>query len=1390
MYHTEKNSLFSLLLGIAIVLLLVSTSYSHFTEPVSKNRSHVEKMDPSPALGEETETRYGHRVVEDFNNWTNIDRSNTSCSIKTMRSRAYLWGTNPVIPPIYEGTMNLDTRSHGGGFSPKYNEYWYPQWSGSTIYRYNRNLQYLGSFNSGTGNIMQVWGDNDGTYYTANYSNYRIYKWSDRGNSQIWSYYVGYYVGAVCCDENYVYTLRSSSNQMHILRKSDGGLVRTVNLPQSSWYYGSLAYANGYLYVGNYGGDYTRVAIFEAETMNYVSDFRVQENIYNMAFNGEEYCCSRNSNTVYKYRISDGNAYLGDDVEPTTNITYAQSKLLTETSETIGAVKMTWYEHKPAGTDLVYKLTADGKNWVTMQNNTNHVLEHQGAPLKWNVTIKTDNLNVSPYIDKIVIEYDLVSKPSPKGPSSTVWHGTSTPTLEWNFTDPDRSDHQSEFLIEIYNNSDMDELVYNSTWTNATGRTHRIGEALPDGIYFWRLRTKDSYHAASNWSVLKKLKIDTTKPVGSIIIQNDELTVNDQLIDLAIEATDSASGVADMQIINDRGKAGPWEVYGTEKRLVLESTDGVKTIGVRFRDNAGIVSDVFNDTVYFDLKGPFDVNISSPTHPDPVVYYNNTNPVFQWEAPCEVTGMKGYSYMIDMSKHTEPGKVLYNPKADQTATDPGEFPGLNDGLWYFHITPCDVYDQWGNTTHYQFNIDSMAPVISELGPDNTKWTNDSTIRVEAVVEDIEGYGLDIDSIQYSHRTHGGAFSAWTSKGMKTNLLKDAFSGNPSKVKAWVDIPLAEGEENAVRWRVSDLSGNGPTQSQVWNLKMDETPVTFSEPIPSEDEYSQETLVSCGVTISDAGSGVKGKSVQYSISRSGPEASNFKTWKSVKTNEVRGILSVMHEITFVPGKDNYIMWRAKDAVGNGYANSEPYRVWVNSAPIPAIYLPTDNAVIEPDAPILLNATGTLDGEGDNLTYYWEVKNRTTKRVVKMAYGPHAEITLDDIGKFTVHLYVDDGHGSNESVSVDIHIYKDGGGGSGGRGGSSGGPDEKKSILARYWVSLLIAFILVIGVVVLLMVVLAKKKRKSEDKGGMSPGPRPFQRPMPMQRPGPGAYRPERPYATGNRDFYYPSNYGDGARSHPYSPYGAPPAQPWSSQQQPVEGTPGASSQTAYGYVPHSHGGQQSPGRAMDAQTSFRMAPQTGESIEHPANTEETGTAAMEGGTPAALPPVASHQEPLFSLPPLTSEHGVQDFNLKALPPAESGEEEPAVDIRTGGEQAATPGMSGDAVESLPTADAGTVEEPSSPMADTEAADPSTVPTSGEEPSSSVADATTSDPSPVPATVEQAPSSVTEANDPSPSSPSDPGAEPPSPATGAAATSPSAVPDSEEGPSPPVADADPQ
>ncbi len=211
------------------------------------------------------------------------------------------------IEPKQLTPVTFNTRSHGGGYSPKYLEFWYPQWSGTSIYRYSKEYAPLGDFASGNSDMMQLWGDPDGTYYTANWGQDRVRKWSDKGNNQIWEYYMGGTTGAICTDDTYAYGMRYSSNEVVKLNKATGQHVQTFTLSNTSSVYGGLACTPGRLYYGANGGG--TVYIHDSASHQQIGSFATGTNIDNMSFDGQIMYVSPNSSTVTRVQLVEGNVY-------------------------------------------------------------------------------------------------------------------------------------------------------------------------------------------------------------------------------------------------------------------------------------------------------------------------------------------------------------------------------------------------------------------------------------------------------------------------------------------------------------------------------------------------------------------------------------------------------------------------------------------------------------------------------------------------------------------------------------------------------------------------------------------------------------------------------------------------------------------------------------------------------------------------------------------------------------------------------------------------------------------------------------------------------------------------------------------------------------------------
>lgn len=245
---------------------------------------------------------------------------------------------------VPDASQNI--HSWGGGYNPNTNEFWYPAWDGSTIYKYDTSHNATGSFNApgGIGQIIQLWMDKSSSdYYTANWDYGTINRIDE--NAVVWSYYIGGQAAGVTTNDSYVFAYSNDTQTIVVLDKATGDFVKNITLPGNFYTYGGLVYANGIIYISGRDQNgfstfpYTEYAIhsFDAETGNYISSVQTSQPAYNTAFDGETIWISDSnigSTILNGYKISDGNAYdksgLGNRV--TLTVTDAAGNTVTRTA--------------------------------------------------------------------------------------------------------------------------------------------------------------------------------------------------------------------------------------------------------------------------------------------------------------------------------------------------------------------------------------------------------------------------------------------------------------------------------------------------------------------------------------------------------------------------------------------------------------------------------------------------------------------------------------------------------------------------------------------------------------------------------------------------------------------------------------------------------------------------------------------------------------------------------------------------------------------------------------------------------------------------------------------------------------------------------------------------
>jgi len=140
-------------------------------------------------------------------------------------------------------------------------------------------------------------------------------------------------------------------------------------------------------------------------------------------------------------------------------------------------------------------------------------------------------------------------------------------------------------------------------------------------------------------------------------------------------------------------------------------------------------------------KTPPSPKIISPTHPDSEKWYNNQNPVFQWELPSDVTGVR---ILVDQNPYSVPTNYYESPIKEKKLENVGE------GTFYFH---CQLQNEhgWGKISHFKFNIDTSSPEKFEISIKEGKETvvSNPTLVFETkdLVSGIDYYEVKIDNLE-------------------------------------------------------------------------------------------------------------------------------------------------------------------------------------------------------------------------------------------------------------------------------------------------------------------------------------------------------------------------------------------------------------------------------------------------------------------------------------------------------------------------------------------------------------------------------------------------------------------------------------------------------------------
>ncbi|HLD73180.1 MAG TPA: CARDB domain-containing protein [Candidatus Nanoarchaeia archaeon] len=376
----------------------------------------------------------------------------------------------------------------------------------------------------------------------------------------------------------------------------------------------------------------------------------------------------------------------------------------------------------------------------------------------WNSTYSNHTITINADYYNIIIESnesnniytksifvgDVIPPLAPVLSSSpNNWSTQNIHTISWNPVEDTNGINHYEYRIDA------------GSWNNIGLNTSFITLPQTEGVHTIYVRAVDNPGNLGH-SGNVSLYIDTSNPGTPIIKElhsGDNWTQHNSPYYTWTNPGDIGSGVVSYVGELD----GNLFSLGNSQSYHVNVTSGSHTFRIYAQDALQHNSTWSNPVnIYIDSDAPSMITITSPTHPNNNDWYNLSVPIFNFSATDIHSSIYGYYYVVNNNESTTPdimnlwtmdslinitgigGTVSQNNQSQNAI-------GLTDGFWYLHSLAKDKVGNLGNTTHFVFKIDTLAPEIVNITPANNTIVGNNTPTI--VINYYDSYsGVNTSSV--------------------------------------------------------------------------------------------------------------------------------------------------------------------------------------------------------------------------------------------------------------------------------------------------------------------------------------------------------------------------------------------------------------------------------------------------------------------------------------------------------------------------------------------------------------------------------------------------------------------------------------------------------------------
>lgn len=481
-----------------------------------------------------------------------------------------------------------------------------------------------------------------------------------------------------------------------------------------------------------------------------------------------------------------------------------------------------------------------GSAWTEAAEYTIEVAEH--GEYFYRVRARDNANNASAWtaasVTLVAEEAEISIALTPAG-SNALHTNNQKPTIDVTVAFPPSTEGES---VELYiNDGDAVEL-------DLTGGTHVPAQNLPLGFNTVRVVATDVDGVVTTFE--KTILVDTTAPtISGAIPASDKVVLGDSAISAAfadaggasIDTTGVTITVNGVDVTDDAEITAAGVTYAPDVALA----DGAVNVVVSgLKDSAGNAATALSWTYTADNTGP----AVGATTPEALTKDRTPEISAQFS---DVAGVDVDTIVFTLTSAVEglDDEIALSAiawDADNSTATVTPISALEDGRYVVTVKASDVLGNEGDLVSWEFEVDSLSPVVADVMPESGTWLSNPTPTIGVAV-------IDRNAVQNARLVLDGEELEPGPGPLSWDVYEFFFP---------VTSNLAEGE-HTVTFYIEDILGNAT--SSTWTFGVDTIAPKFDadslEPEHGATVTTRTPTVS--VAVSDDGSGIDPESIAVS-----------------------------------------------------------------------------------------------------------------------------------------------------------------------------------------------------------------------------------------------------------------------------------------------------------------------------------------------------------------------------------------------------------------------------------------------------------------------------------------------------------------------------------------------